>query len=268
MKRFVLVLVLVVACSKKPAEPPPPAPASGSAPAAAPVDAAAATVPKAELLPSKLGEKEGVVFAEEQGEQVTATVRGQSVQIPDGTKVEVVGEKEAMAGSGEDVTVTVKYEGKDVELPAERVLVEGLVKRSPDGKHLVFSVTTSCGDVCHSVMYLVSADGRRTKLGEGGVDTTVAWSADKVAVGSGSAWIATLADHSVKNLEDYTSPSYSPEGVLYVRNHDGAAFKVEGDKPTQVWKPKKKRKQPDSDEMPHEDPPPVTFEGGKPKFEL
>jgi hypothetical protein len=269
MKRFVLLVLFVVACAKK-KEAPPPAVASGSPAVAVTVDAAPAAEPaaKAELLPAKLGEKDGIVFSDKQGEKVTATVKGQSVLIPDGTKVEVVGEEEPMAGSGEDTSVTVKYEGKEVKLPADRVLREGLLKRSPDGKHAVFTVITSCGDLCHAVMYLVSADGRRTKLAESGQDLNVAWTADKVAVGNGGLWIATLADHAVKHLEDYTSPAYSPEGVLYVRNYEGVAFKVEGDKPTQVWKPKKKRKHPQSDEEPDEDPAPVKFEGGKPKFDL
>jgi hypothetical protein len=269
MKRaFVVVVFLALAsCAKKKKEEPAPAPASGS-PAAAPVAVdAAPPAAKAELLPAKLGEKDGIVFSEKAGEQVTASLKGQSVMIPDGTRVEVVGEKEAMAGSGEDATVTVKYDGKEVELREDRVLREGMLKRSADGKHAVFLAYTSCGDLCHTVMYLLSTDGRRTKLGEGGPDMTVAWGKDTVAVGNQGLWIATLADHSVKPLEDYTSPAYSPEGVLYVRNFDGAAFEVKGDKPTQVWKPKKKKKEPDSDEMPAEDPPPVTFPGGKPKYD-
>ncbi|MBA3503484.1 MAG: hypothetical protein H0T65_24190, partial [Deltaproteobacteria bacterium] len=166
---------------------------------------------------------------------------------------------------------TVKFEGKDLVVKSDRVLREGLLQRSADGKHAVFTVITSCGDLCHSVIYLLSADGKRTKLGESGPnDTTVAWQADKVAVGNGSLWIATLADHSVKPMENFTSPAYSPEGVLYVRNHDGAAFEVKGDKPTQVWKPKKKKKPADDGEgdMVEEDPAPVKFEGGKPKFDL
>ena len=269
MKRIALLVLLVVACSKKKKEDAPkPEPASGSVVAV--VDAGAAEPPKAktELLPAKLGEKDGVVFAEKQGEQVTATVKGQSVMIPDGTKVEIVSAKEGMVGSQEDVTATVKFEGKDVELPAERVLTEGGLSRSPDGKHAVFTVITACGDLCHSTIYLLSADGKRTKLGEAGPDTTAAWTADRVAVGNHGLWIATLADHAVKSPEDMTAPSFAPDGTLYARNHDGAAFKFEGDKPTQVWKPKKKKRSADSDEdMMDEDPEPVKFVDGKPKYD-
>ena len=267
MHRLVMIVLLVVACAKKQDEPkpPPPTPASGSAPAAPPDGAAPAAKP--ELLPAKLGDKEGVVFAEKQGEKVTATVKGQSVMIPDGTKVEIVGENEIGVGSPEQAHLTVKFEHHKVELTADRVLREASLERSTDGKHAVFMAITACGDLCHSVIYLLSADGRRTKLGDGGPDVTVAWTADKVAVGSGGLWIATLADHAVKSLEDYTSPAVSPDGVLYVRDHEGSAFKLDGDKPTQVWKAKKKPAAGEGD-LVAEDPAPVTFEGGKPKFDL
>lgn len=273
MKRIALVVLLVVGCSKKKQEAPTPAPASGSgsALAASPTDAAPAPpAPKTELLPAKLGEKEGVVFAEKQGEQVTATVKGQSVMIPDGTKVDITAEKDVGVGDQQEPTVTVKYEGKDVELKADRVLMEGALQRSQDGKHAVFTVTTACGDLCHTAIYLLSANGKRTKVAEGGPGTTVAWTADKVAIGNGNLWVVTLANHEAKMHEEYTSPAYAPDGVLYVRNHDGAAFKLEGDKATQVWKPKKKKKPVADEEMdiPEDDPAPVTFEGGKPKFDL
>ena len=265
MLRIALVFALVLAACKqeKKQDPPAPTPASGTAAVAppTPIDAAPA---KTELLPHKLGDKEGIVFAEKQGEPVTAA----GATIADGTKVEVIGDNEVGVGAAEDAKLKVKHEGKEVELPADRVLVETALQRSPDGEHAVFTAITGCGDVCHAVVYLVGADGRRTKLGEGGPDTLVAWSADHVAIGNGSLWVVSLADHGVKPFEDYTSPAYSPDGVLYVRNADGAAFKLDGDKLTQVWKPKKPRKQPESDEEPYEDPPPVKFEGGKPKFEL
>ncbi|MDQ3296924.1 MAG: hypothetical protein M3619_10080 [Myxococcota bacterium] len=273
MKRFVFVLLLVVACSKKQEAPPlaGSGSGSGSSVAVSPLDAAPAPpAANAELLPAKLADKQGVVFAEKQGDQVTATVKGQTVLIPDGTKVEIAAEKDVGVGGGDEASVTVKFGSQEVELKADRVLVEGALKRSADSKHAVFTIVTGCGDVCHTAIYLLSVDGKRTKLGEGGPDTTVAWTADKVAVGNGDLYIATLANHEVKSLPEYTSPAYSPEGVLYARNHDGAAFKVEGDKPTQVWKPKQKRKIADDGEgdMMQEDPAPVRFEGGKPKFDL
>jgi hypothetical protein len=261
-----LGVLLVVACSKKKDEAPKVTPASGSV--VAMPDAAAAPVAKTELLPAKLGEKAGVVFAEKQGDQVTATVKGQSVMIPDGTKVEVVSVKEAEMGADEG-SVTVKFEGKDVELKPDRVLLEGLLKRSPDGKHAVFAPLVGCGDLCHSVIYLLGADGKRTKIADGSVDTSVAWQPDKVAIGDHGLWIVTLADHAVKSLEDYTSPAYSPKGVLYVRDFTGSAFTVEGDKPKRVWKaPKQKPSGDEEGDMAPEDPAPVKFDGDKPKFDL
>lgn len=268
MKRIAMIVLVVVACTKKQDEPkpPPPSPASGSAPAAAPAPDAA-TAPKVELLPAKLGEKEAIVFAEKPGEKVTSTRKGQSVMIPDGTKVELVKESDVGVGAQEEAHDTVKFDGKDVELKADRVVTEEALHRSPDNKHAVFLAITECGDLCHSVMYLLSADGRRTKLGEGGPDVTVAWTADKVAVGNHGLWIVTLATHDVTSLPDYTSPAFAPDGTLYVRNPDGSAFKLDGDKPVQVWKAKKKKSS-DDEELGGEDPEPVTFEGGKPKFEL
>ena len=268
----ILVLVVVLAgCSKKEKKqeappPPPPAVVDAAAAVAPPADAAA---PKPELLPAKLGEKDGVVIAEKQGGEVTATVKGQSVAIPDATKVEIVAEKEAMAGASDDATFTVKYEGKDVELRADRVMTESTLTRSPDGKHAVFIAMFACGDLCHTAISLVSADGRRTKLGEAGVDVNVAWTKDKVAVGAGNLWLVSLVDHEVTYLEGYTAPAYSPDGVLYVRNMDGSAFELTGDKPKQVWKAKRKKKKIDDEEDPYDVdyPPPVTFVGGKPKFD-
>ena len=270
MTRIVLVLALLVGCSKKEkkAEPPPPTLASGTAAAPAEPDAATPPAAKAEVLPAKLGDKDGIVIAEKQGGEVTATVKGQSVTIADGTRVEIVeGGKEPMVGSQDDATVMVKYEGKEIELKADRVITEGSLIRSPDGKHAVFTAVTACGDLCHSVIYLVSTDGRRTKLGEGGPDTTAAWTADKVAVGNHGLWVATLASHEAKNVEGYTSPAFGPDGVLYVRDPSGSAFTLDGDKPKQVWKAKKKKKSADEEDMPEEDPEPVTFVDGKPKFD-
>jgi hypothetical protein len=223
------------------------------------------------LLPAKLGPKEGIVFAEKAGEQVAAVTEkgGGTVNVPDLTRVEIVEEGEPAAGSGEDVAVKVKYEGATIAIRADRVLSETALSRSPDGKHAVFNTIFSCGDLCHSVFYLLGADGKRMKVGEGGPDVTVAWGKDAVAIGSGSLTVITLADGAAKPHENYTSPAYAPDGTLYVRDADGAAFTLAGDKATRVWKPKKKKPAPGDDEMPVEDPAPVTFDkDGKPKFEL
>lgn len=269
MKRIALVLVLVAACGKKKEEPkaPPPAPASGSAPAPPAIDAAA-PVEKAELLPAKLGPKDGIVFAEKAGEQVAAVTDkgGGTVNVPDLTRVEIVEEGEPAAESGEDVAHEVKYEGATIAIRADRVVTETALSRSPDGKHAVFHTIFSCGDLCHSVFYFLSADGKRTKIGEGGPDVTVAWGKDAVAVGSGTLTVVTLADGTAKPYDKYTSPAYAPDGTLYVRDASGAAYTLAGDKATSVWKPKKKKK-PADDDMPEDDPPPVTFKDGKPQFE-
>jgi hypothetical protein len=274
MKRIALVVAfIVVGCGKKKEEPkaPPPTPAvaSGSAPAAPAIDTAKPE-PKLELLPAKLGAKDGVVFAEKAGDQVAASTEkgGGTVNVPDLTRVEIVEEGEPAAGSGEDVAVKVKYEGVTIAIRADRVISETALSRSPDGKHAVFNTIFSCGDLCHSVFYLLGADGKRTKVGEGGPDVAVSWGKDAVAIGSGSLTVVTLADGAAKTHDKYTSPAYAPDGTLYVRDASGAAFTLVGDKATRVWKPKKKKAAPSEDDMEEPDPDPVTFDkDGKPKFE-
>ena len=193
--------------------------------------------------------------------------------IPDGTPVVIADVKEIGVGSMEDATLTVEHGGKKVELPADRVLVSGIIDaihRSPDGKHAVFAPITACGDMCHTVLWLLSAaDGKRVKLGEGGPDVNVAWHPDgtTVAVGSGSLWLVSLTDHEVKPMEGFTSPAYSPDGALYVRDPDGSAYLVTTGKPKKVWTAEKDPEA-DEDEMGAEDPKPVDFENGVPDFEL
>jgi hypothetical protein len=220
---------------------------------------AAAAAPVSDFL-QKLGEKEGIVIGETQG----AAVEG----IPDGTKVDVVAVADIGVGNESPGKVTVKWQGKNVDLSPERVLREESLKRAPDGKHAVFSPMTACGDLCHTTLYVIGSDGKRAKVGEGGPDVVAAWSADNatVAVASGSLHLVTLADLKVKDFDNYTAPAYGPDGTLYVRDADGSAFKLVGDKATRVWK--SKQKAPGGDEgMPAMDPDPVTFENGKPKFD-
>jgi len=256
--------IALLACSKGKEQAKPAAePGSGSGSAAvAPPAADAAVAKSAEpFLPAKLGDKDGVIFAETPG----GSVEG----IPDGTRVSLGAEKEIGVGAAEEATVTVKHSGKDVELKAERVIREGELKRSADGKYAVFAPMVACGDLCHSVLWIVSADGKRAKLGDGGVDTYVAWqpSGGTVAVGNGALYVVSLADLKVTTNNKYMSPAYAPDGTLYVRDSDGSAFKLDGDKATRVWKAKRKPAG-GEEEMASEDPPPITFKDGKPKFEL
>ncbi len=242
---------------------------SPAAAVAGPPDAAPAP-----FLPAKIDEKSGIIFADKVG----GTVKG----IKDGTLVAVVGESETGVGSMADNTVTVEVAGKKLSLGAGHVLRDGLVDtihRSPDNAHAVFAPIVACGDVCHSVLWMIKAtDGTRVKLGEGGPDVHVAWhpKGGTAAVGSASLWIVSLADLKVKALEDYLSPSYSPDGTLYARGHDGDAFTIGKGKPVRVWEAgdvdpatgEAKVEGEDDEEMFPDAPRPVEFVDGKPDFDL
>lgn len=263
--------VALVGCGKKTEQTKPadPAAAAPEAPAATAgvADAQPAAAPATpSFLPAAIDEKSGIVFAEKAG----GLVEG----IKDGTPVAVVAEKDGMVGDEEDASVTIEHGGKKVELKTDRVLRGGTldgIHRSADGKYAVFSPVVGCGDICHSVLWLIrTADGQRVLIGEGGPDVHVAWHPDgsTVAVGSGSLWVVSLADYKATPMEGYLSPSYAPDGTLYVRNHDGSAFTVGKGKPVRVWKAPKREAMEDDEGMPSEDPTPVEFADGKPKFDL
>jgi hypothetical protein len=241
------------------------APPVTAEPPAAPVPAPPDAAPP-DFLPVAIDKKSGIVFADKAG----GMVKG----IKDGTIVEVVGESGGAVGDMADATVTIKHEGKKAKLRADRVLRDTdieQIRRSPDNQHAVFSPIYACGDMCHSVLWLISAkDGKRLKLGEGGPDVNVAWhpKGGTVAVGSGALWIVSLADYKVKPMKDYTSPAYSPDGTLYVRDHKGSAFTVGTGKPARVWDAGDEGEGEDEEDMDVEDPRPVEFKDGKPSFDL
>jgi len=270
-----ITIGMLAACSGKkeeakpaaeaPAAQPPAPTAADAAPVAAVPDAAPPP-----FLPPALDEKSGIIFAAKAG----GMVKG----IKDGTPVTVVGESGGSVGDMDDATVTVEHEGKKVKLIADRVLRSDTVDalhRSPDNQYAVFAPIVACGDMCHSVIWLITAkDGKRVKLGEGGPVVYVAWhpKGGTVAVGSGSMWIVSLADYKVKALADYQSPSYSPDGVLYARGEDGSAYTIGKGKPVKVWdsgaSEEKDDPEADPEEMDVEGFKPVEFENGKPNFDL
>ena len=237
--------------------------ASGSAAATAP--AATAT-----LLPAKLAEGEGVVFAETKGGTVELMAAdGSKTQLADGTRVKITRAGEADMSDQDPITHEVEVDGKTGTLPAARVLTESGLKRSPDGKFAVFVADEQCGDLCHTRLFILAADGTRKELGDGVVDVAVAWHKDgaQAAVGSASLWLVTLPSLEVNAIESYTSPSYAPDGTLYVRDHGGSAFMLAGGTAKLAWKAPKKKADPD--DYGAEQPPPVTFDAaGKPTFVL
>jgi hypothetical protein len=250
-------------------------PSAGAAIDGSPPAAAAAGPPDAApapFLPAKIDEKSGIIFADKVG----GTVKG----IKDGTLVAVVGESETGVGSMADNTVTIEVGGKKLTLGAGHVLRDGTldtIHRSPDKKYAVFGPIVACGDICHTDIWMINAtDGTRVKLGDGGPDVHVAWhpKGGTVAVGSFSLWIVSLADLKVKELDDYLSPSYSPDGTLYARGKDGDAFTIGKGKPMRVWEagdvdPSTGEPKVEGDEEEFVDvPKPVEFVDGKPDFDL
>ena len=239
--------------------------ASASATAAPPdagpgADAAIASA----FFPARLGDKQGVILAEQPG----GSVEG----IADGTLVDIGEVSESSMGSEGDSMAEVSAGGKTAKVPMIRLMREQSIQRSPDGKFAVLSQIESCGDLCHTMHFLVAADGRRVRLGDGVVDVVVAWKKDgsELAVGSGHLWIVTLADLSVRKVETYTAPIYGPDGTLYARDHDGSAFIVAGSgAPKRVWQaPPREPSEVELDEYGADDPDPVRFDDkGQPIYE-
>lgn len=225
------------------------------------------------MLPSKLGDKQGVIFAETAGDTVTGKGDGgATVEIPDGAAVEIVAENEAMMGGGEeDASTDILYQGTKLTVPAIRLLVEGALERSPDGRLAIFSTIVSCGDLCHRDLYVLAADGRRERLGDGVADIVVGWSKDgkQAAIGSGQLWLVDIATLQVTPLESYTAPAYAPDGTLYIRDQDGSAYILAaGSEPRLVFKAEKEPEREEGD-YGADDPMPVEFDAaGKPQFDV
>jgi hypothetical protein len=222
-------------------------------------DAAAAA---AAFFPARFGEKQGVILAD---------VRGGSVEgIADGTVVAIGEINEASMGSEGESTAEVSAAGKTAKVPMIRLLREESIQRSPDGRFAVLSQIESCGDLCHTVHFLIAADGRRVKLGDGVVDVVVAWKKDgtELAVGSGHLWIVSLVNLSVRTVDAFTAPAYGPDGTLYARDHQGSAFIVgSAGAPRRVWQAPEQEPS-DLDEYGADDPDPIRFDDkGQPIYE-
>lgn len=235
------------------------APADASAVATAPPPDAGSSADAAvasSFFPARFADKQGVILAEQRG----GSVEG----IADGTVVTIGEVSESMMGSEGDSMAEVSADGKTAKVPMIRLLREQSIQRSPDGKFAVLSQIESCGDLCHTMHFVIAADGRRVRLGDGVVDVVVAWKKDgsELAVGSGHLWIVTLSDLSVRKVDAYTAPAYGPDGTLYARDHDGSAFIVGGaGAPKRVWKaPPKEPSELELDEYGADDPDPVRFD--------
>jgi hypothetical protein len=259
MRSFtILIPFLLLACKHDAAAPPPATNTAAPTPtptATAPATQAAPTpAPVASLLPAKIGKDKGIVFADKQGGTVES--------LADGTEVDVVSVHEAEMGVAAASTVEVKVSGKHIKLPIDRVLREDALTRAADGKLAVFHTISACGDACHTALFVIAADGRRVKLGDGAVDVATAWRPDgqQVAIGSGELWIVDLPSLAVQHLDKYTAPAYAPDGKLYVRDQDGSGFAMAADNTAKRVHKAKHSHGGDGDEGGGGDPAPATFD--------
>ena len=164
----------------------------------------------------------------------------------------------------------VTWDGKRYAVPGTRMLTEGNLHRSPDGKLAVFVGPHSCGDVCHTELSIVVIDGTRKAIGSGLAQQAVAWRKDntQLAVGSGTLWLVAAA-LEMKEVEGYQAPSYAPDSTLYARDFDGSAFVFAGNAPKRLWKAKPRKTNPDEGDYGAHQHPPITFDAaGKPQLEL
>ena len=271
--------MIAAGCSKSHA---PADPSSVVAPTTGQPTSPTPSVPNTVFIPDDLGHAPGgpwlgVVFTDPAGGEVNAHDAGATVPLKDGTVVRIKSMELPVGPAAPSSSAKIDVDGRLLTISAMRVLDEHRLVRSPNRAFAIFSAHDTCRDHCRDTVYLFSRDGRRLKLIDLVQDVVVAWRPDgkQLSVGSicrpsstgcdgwtkGALWIVDLPAMKVRTVPGYTAPAYSRDGVLYARNHHGAAFRFERDKPNQVWKP--------ATNITLTAPEPVEFDdAGKPRFEL
>jgi hypothetical protein len=267
---LLLAALLTAACS---AATPAVAPREPAPVVVAPdADASATDAPVADAPPpapvfslaAPLGEHVGVILAEQPGGTVSLHPEsGPDVALSDGERVNFVDDNVGVGGG--DATAVVEARGVRGNVPNARVVTEARLQRATTGGAMVFSAVFSCGDFCHGEVWLLHAEGQRTRITQNaGPSVVTAWRPDgaRAAAGSGGLWVVTAADGHVETMGDYTAPAYAPDGALFVRGAgaDDAVFALtDGAPPRRVFAPAGRvpRANP---EVPREDPAPVAFE--------
>jgi hypothetical protein len=179
-----------------------------------------------------------VLLATHQGGTVELTVDGGGrVALADGSLVELTAPPDGMALPAGDWT-HVSTGDKQGLVPAESA-VNG-VKKAPAGGFAVATAMVSCGDMCHSAVWLVHGMAERWRVFEHAVSADVAWHprGGAVAIG-GDGEMALIELPSGKVLQRsrrYFAPAYAPDGTLYVRDHDDGVLTLHGDDATMVGK--------------------------------
>ncbi|MFO0561320.1 MAG: hypothetical protein U0269_25100 [Polyangiales bacterium] len=211
--------------------------ASADASASSIVDAAAvsATLP---LFAGPIAADDGIVFAPTPGGAVTLRVIGEgqsTLTLRDGERVRFI-EEDSGIGEG-SATATVSARGVRGEIPNASLIRENRVHRSGDGRWVFFGAISSCGDFCHSDLWLFGADGTRLKMCAddapacGGHEHNVVWSPDgrTLVVSSAGLYIADLRSQPrVRAVSMVASPVFSSSGRLFARQI------VEGDAVVEV----------------------------------
>jgi len=189
-----------------------------------------------------LGKQEGRIFADKPGGTVAVDVGGKPLMILDGEKVTFVKEQ-AGVGAG-DAVATIVARGQKGTVANARLLTEGRLHRAPDNAYAIFHAISSCGDLCHADVWLISSGGRRQRLTDNaGPFVVVVRSPDgkQLAVGATALYLISLPDLKIETHTLYTAPAYAPDGALIVRGPDdqvsewkGKSFQVLNTGPAQV----------------------------------
>ncbi|MFT5432065.1 MAG: WD40 repeat protein [Myxococcota bacterium] len=208
---------------------------------------------------SKLKGTAAVLFATKPGG--TVTVSGKA--LAEGTAV-VLKDRSGMIGMG-DAEADILVDGKPASVPSVHVIDAESLSISPTGDAAVFHTTNTCGDYCYSQIWLLRENGSRVQVADqAGPFPHVAWSKDGklLAIGSRGLYVGDPTGKLVLH-DSYSSPSFGPNGQLYVRGNDGNdAVYVWGKTPKQLLKYQGTRPESES-EADMGDPTPVRFKKGR-----
>ena len=188
---------------------------------------------------------------------------GPDVALRDGEAVVFVDDNFGVGGG--DAVATVEARGVRGTVPNARVITEARLSRAPVGGAAMFSAVFSCGDFCHGEVWLIGADGARTRVtDQEGPEVVVAWRPDGAvaAVGGWGLHLVRASDGRAEAMPTFTSPAFASDGALFVRGADAddAVFAlVEGAAPRRVFAAPG-RPPPETPDEPRQTPPPVVFE--------
>jgi hypothetical protein len=212
-----------------------------------------------------LADGEGLIFCPEPGCTVPLVLEGGATQkLAVGTKVKYIDDDASAGGDGTPAKATVEAAGKKGTVPTANVITADRLARSPDGQAAVFYPIESCGDGCHTQIWVLTPKSWTQLEGADALEPAVAWSPDgkKVVVGAWALYTVELPGLEVSRAEKYYAPAYAPDGTLYIRARaDDAVFRVgKGGALEKLGAPPKGKKPRVADAEPEDPIPPVKFE--------